>query len=132
MEGPCDDRHTPAHSMMEAPMDVDDGAADISVADNLFGTSVTPPNLSVGADAAVAPGADEGRCEADGDGEGAHRREVGREVHFGIWKGCPIASKLPYQSVERKVGVTHPAAPVRTSPSNQEGERAQLPDYVGA
>ena len=51
MEGPCDDRHTPAHSMMEAPMDVEDGAADISVADNLFDTSVTPPNLSVGADA---------------------------------------------------------------------------------
>ena len=31
--------------MMEAPMDVEDGAADISVADNLFDTSVTPPNL---------------------------------------------------------------------------------------
>ena len=48
MEGPCDERHTPAHSVMEVPMDVEDGAADISVADNLFGTSVTAPNLSVG------------------------------------------------------------------------------------
>ena len=61
-------------------MDVEDGAADISVADNLFGTSVTAPNLSVGADAAVAPGADEGRCEADGDG--------GDSCGKGTVKGC--------------------------------------------
>ena len=84
-------------------MDVDDGAADISVADNLFGTSFTPPNLSVWVLMRRShPGADEGRCEADGDGEGAHRREVGRGVHFGIWKGCPIASKLPYKVWKEK------------------------------
>ena len=30
------------------PMDVEDGTTDISVADNLFGTSVSPPNLKGG------------------------------------------------------------------------------------
>ena len=40
---------------MEAPAVVEDGTANISVADNLVGTSVTPPNLSVDADLAVAP-----------------------------------------------------------------------------
>ena len=34
--------------------------------------------------------------------------------------------------MERKVGVTHPAAPVRTSPPNQKGECARFYDYVGA
>ena len=102
MEGPCDERHTPAHSVMEVPMDVEDGAADISVADNLFGTSVTAPNLSVGADAAVAPGAEPGHSEAEGDGEGGEPPDVGRELPFGMMKTSPSVSELPYKAWKEK------------------------------
>ena len=83
-------------------MEVEDSAADISVADNLFGTSVTPPNLSVGADAAVAPGADEGRSEADGDGEGGGPPDVGRELPFDTMKTSPRVSELPYKAWKEK------------------------------
>ena len=102
MEGPCDERHTPAHSVMEVPMDVEDGAADISVADNLFGTSVTPPNLSLGAEAAVAPGAEADRSEAEGDGEGGGPPDVGRELPFDMMKTSPSVSELPYKAWKEK------------------------------
>ena len=87
---------------MEAPMDVEDGTADISVADNLFGTLVTPPNLSVGVDAAVVPGANEVPTEVDGDGEGERPPDVGRELPFGMMKTIPSVSELPYKAWKEK------------------------------
>jgi len=87
---------------MEASIVTEEGAADISVTDNLFGKSVTSPNLSVGDVSMGASDTDQGPSQPEQEGKGAHRREVEREVHFGIWKGCPIASKLPYDAWNEK------------------------------
>ena len=64
------------------PMEVEDSTADIIVADNLpgSGTSVTPPNLSVGADPAVAPDAATAFLESDFDSESSQPPDVRREV----------------------------------------------------
>ena len=79
-------------------MDIEEGVTDIIVADNLVGTSVTPPNLSVGADLAVAPDAATAswRVTLMATRDSAPPPDVGREVCFGIWNGHLIASGLPF------------------------------------
>ena len=62
------------------PMEVEDSTADIIVADNLPGTSVTPPNLSMGIDPAVAPDTATAFLESDFDSESSQPPDVRREV----------------------------------------------------
>ena len=107
-------------------MDVEDGTTDISVADNLFGTSVSPPNLSVGADPAVAPSAHEGPKEQVGDGEGEYPPDIGREHQIDMPDGMPGAS-VPLETIqEPKEGVAPDPPAGQTEVVTKEAGAARL------
>jgi hypothetical protein len=102
------------------PIDTDEDMIGISMPDNPDRTSVTPPNLSVGADPTVAPGADQARERSDEAGGVEAPPDERRENLSSMAVDIPGDRGLSEVNGDPLVGVTSSRAPSNEVEQSQQ------------